>query len=74
LARVVACQDGLLFPDSLIGTDTHTTTVNGVAVLGWSVGTLDAEAVMFGHPVMTRLPRVVGVRLVGQVPKLVRSK
>ena len=57
-ARVVTCKtrDGktLLFPDSLVGTDAHTTLVNGLGVLGWSVGTLEAESVMFGHPVTFR--------------------
>ncbi|CAB4058520.1 ACO [Lepeophtheirus salmonis] len=51
LARVVTCQGGVLFPDSVVGTDTHTTMINGLGVLGWGVGTLDAQAVMFGHPV-----------------------
>lgn len=58
---------GVLFPDSVVGTDNHTTMVNGLGVVGWSVGTVDAEAVMFGHPVLLPvLPRVVGVRLHGR--------
>lgn len=68
LARVVTCQNGLLFPDSLVGTDNHTTMVNGLGVLGWTVGTLDAEAVMFGHPLsMPEIPKVVGVCLQGKL-------
>ena len=74
LARVVTSQDGLLFPDSLVGTDNHTTMVNGLGVLGWSVGTLDAEAVMFGHPLsMPEIPKVVGVRLHGKLKQYATS-
>ena len=55
---MVTCQSlngkPFLFPDSLVGTDAHTTIVNGLGVLGWSVGTLEAESVMFGHPVTFR--------------------
>ena len=55
---MVTCQGHdekqFLFPDSLVGTDAHTTIVNGLGVLGWSVGTLEAESVMFGHPVSFR--------------------
>lgn len=66
LARVVTCQNDVLFPDSVVGTDNHTGMVNGLGVLGWKVGTLEAEAVMFGHPLtLPRLPKVVGVRLTG---------
>ena len=74
LARVVTSQDGLLFPDSLVGTDSHTTMVNGLGVLGWTVGTLDAEAVMFGNPLsMPEIPKVVGVRLHGVLNKYATS-
>lgn len=73
LARVVTTQGGLLFPDSLVGTDTHTTMINGLGVLGWSTGTLEAEAVMFGHPVTMQLPTVIGVELAGVVPPLATS-
>ena len=74
LARIVTCQDGLLFPDSLVGTDTHTTMVNGLGVLGWTVGTLDAEAVMFGHPLsMPEIPKVVGVCLHGKLKQYATS-
>jgi aconitate hydratase len=58
-----------LFPDTLIGTDSHTPMINGLGVLGWGVGGLEAEAVMFGLPVALRLPEVVGVRLTGALPE-----
>ena len=74
LARIVTSQDGLLFPDSLVGTDTHTTMVNGLGVLGWTVGTLDAEAVMFGHPLsLPEIPKVVGVYLHGKLKQYATS-
>ena len=74
LARIVTSQDGLLFPDSLVGTDTHTTMVNGLGVLGWTVGTLDAEAVMFGHPLsMPEIPKVIGVCLHGKLKQYATS-
>ena len=74
LARVVTSQNGLLFPDSLVGTDNHTTMVNGLGVLGWTVGTLDAEAVMFGHPLsMPEIPKIVGVRLHGKLKQYATS-
>ncbi|MYV45658.1 aconitate hydratase AcnA [Streptomyces sp. SID2888] len=69
LATVVSEDpDGTLFPDTVIGTDSHTTMVNGLGVLGWGVGGLEAEALMLGmaHPV--RIPSVVGVRLTGTIP------
>lgn len=56
-------------PDTLIGTDSHTPMVNGIGVLGWGVGGLEAEAVMLGLPVVLRVPEVVGVRLVGELPR-----
>ena len=59
-------QNDVLFPDSVVGTDNHTGMVNGLGVLGWKVGTLDAEAVMFGHPLtLPALPKVLGVKLIG---------
>ena len=71
LATVVTgrMQDGALWavPDTLIGTDSHTPMVNGIGVLGWGVGGLEAESVMLGQPVMMRVPKVVGVRLVGRL-------
>ncbi len=66
LARVVEVRDGTAFPDTLVGTDSHTTMINGLGVLGWGVGGIEAEAVMLGQPVYMLVPRVVGVRLVGE--------
>ncbi|MCG6494381.1 aconitate hydratase [Kitasatospora sp. A2-31] len=68
LARVVFTEDGLVFPDTLVGTDSHTPMVNGLGVLGWGVGGIEAEAAMLGRPVSMPLPRVVGVRLTGALP------
>ena len=58
-----------IYPDTLIGTDSHTPMVNGLGVLGWGVGGLEAEGVMFGMPVMLRVPDVIGVRLTGALPE-----
>ena len=66
LARVVEVRDGTAFPDTLVGTDSHTTMINGLGVLGWGVGGIEAEAVMLGQPVYMLVPRVVGVRLSGR--------
>ncbi|MFV0300430.1 MAG: aconitate hydratase AcnA [Paracoccus sp. (in: a-proteobacteria)] len=63
LSRVVQAGDGWLFPDAMIGTDSHTPMVNGIGVLAWGVGGIEAESVFFGMPVMLRVPDVVGVRL-----------
>ena len=68
LAKVVWERDGVLFPDSLVGTDSHTTMINGLGVLGWGVGGIEAEAVMLGQPVYMLIPEVVGVRLSGRLP------
>jgi aconitate hydratase len=65
LAQGVLAQDGVLFPDTLVGTDSHTTMVNGLGVLGWGVGGIEAEAVMLGQPLYMVLPQVVGFRLYG---------
>ncbi|MFN3420137.1 MAG: aconitate hydratase AcnA [Armatimonadota bacterium] len=59
----------LAFPDTLVGTDSHTTMINGLGVLGWGVGGIEAEAVMLGQPYYIRIPEVVGVRLVGEFPE-----
>ncbi|CAN5609627.1 aconitate hydratase AcnA [soil metagenome] len=69
LARVVDSRDGQAFPDTLVGTDSHTTMVNGLGVLGWGVGGIEAEAAMLGQPVSMLLPQVVGFRLVGELPE-----
>jgi len=65
LAKVVWHKDGTLYPDSLVGTDSHTTMVNGLSVLGWGVGGIEAEAAMLGQPLTMILPEVIGVRLTG---------
>jgi aconitate hydratase len=69
LARVVWERDGVLFPDSLVGTDSHTTMINGLGVVGWGVGGIEAEAVMLGQPMYMLLPEVVGFRLTGKLPE-----
>ncbi|TMK78130.1 MAG: aconitate hydratase, partial [Actinobacteria bacterium] len=65
LATVVADRDGVAFPDTLVGTDSHTTMVNGLGVLGWGVGGIEAEAAMLGQPMALPAPVVVGVRMSG---------
>ncbi len=65
LARVVESRDGLAFPDTVVGTDSHTTMVNGLGVLGWGVGGIEAEAAMLGEPLSMLVPQVVGVKLTG---------
>ncbi|HEX8646917.1 MAG TPA: aconitate hydratase AcnA [Thermoleophilaceae bacterium] len=69
LARVVISRDGQAFPDTLVGTDSHTTMVNGLGVLGWGVGGIEAEAAMLGQPISMLLPQVVGFRLTGELPE-----
>ncbi|MCB1304693.1 MAG: aconitate hydratase AcnA, partial [Leptospiraceae bacterium] len=66
---VVLQRDGVAFPDSLVGTDSHTTMINGLGVLGWGVGGIEAEAVMLGQPMYMLLPQVVGFKLKGQLPE-----
>lgn len=68
LARVVMARNGQAYPDTVVGTDSHTTMVNGLGVLGWGVGGIEAEAAMLGQPVSMLLPRVVGFKLSGQLP------
>ncbi len=67
LARVVFDKDGLLYPDSCFGTDSHTTMVNGIGVLGWGVGGIEAEAAMLGQPSSMLMPEVIGVRVTGKL-------
>ncbi|MDE0235334.1 MAG: aconitate hydratase AcnA [bacterium] len=67
LAGVVWDDGEWLYPDSLVGTDSHTTMINGLGVAGWGVGGIEAEAVMVGQPIFMLLPEVVGVRLVGKL-------
>ena len=68
LARVVMPRDGVAYPDTVVGTDSHTTMVNGLGVLGWGVGGIEAEAAMLGQPVSMLIPRVVGFKLNGSLP------
>src|SRR5256714_8977830 len=69
LARVVESRDGQAFPDTLLGTDSHTTMINGLGVLGWGVGGIEAEAAMLGEAVSMLVPQVVGFRLTGSLPE-----
>src|SRR3954454_23605904 len=69
LARVVFEKDGVAYPDTLVGTDSHTTMINGLGVLGWGVGGIEAEAAMLGQPVSMLIPRVVGFKLSGELPE-----
>ena len=68
LADVVAERDGVLVPDTLVGTDSHTTMINGLGVLGWGVGGIEAEAALLGQPLYQPMPIVVGFRLDGEMP------
>jgi aconitate hydratase A / 2-methylisocitrate dehydratase len=68
LAPVVMPRDGVAYPDTVVGTDSHTTMVNGLGVLGWGVGGIEAEAAMLGQPVSMLIPRVVGFKLNGSLP------
>ncbi|MBX5485485.1 MAG: aconitate hydratase [Mycolicibacterium hassiacum] len=67
LARVTMVRDGVAYPDTCVGTDSHTTMVNGLGVLGWGVGGIEAEAAMLGQPVSMLIPRVVGFKLTGEI-------
>jgi len=69
LARVVFDDEGTLYPDTLVGTDSHTTMINGLGVLGWGVGGIEAEAAMLGQPMSMLVPRVVGFKLGGALPE-----
>ena len=67
LARVIMDQGGVAYPDTLVGTDSHTTMVNGLGVVGWGVGGIEAEAAMLGQPISMLIPPVLGFRLNGQM-------
>ncbi|MGX7728435.1 aconitate hydratase AcnA [Rhodococcus sp. 2H158] len=67
LARTVMVRNGQAYPDTCVGTDSHTTMVNGLGVLGWGVGGIEAEAAMLGQPVSMLIPRVVGFKLTGEI-------
>lgn len=69
LARVVFNRDNMLYPDSVVGTDSHTTMINGLGVTGWGVGGIEAEAVMLGQTISMVLPQVVGFHLHGALPQ-----
>ena len=69
LAKVVLTRDGVAFPDTLVGTDAHTTMINGLGVVGWGVGGIEAEAVMLGQPIYMLTPGVVGFKLSNQLPE-----
>jgi aconitate hydratase len=68
LARVIMTRDNAAYPDTCLGTDSHTTMQNGLGVLGWGVGGIEAEAAMLGQPVSMLIPKVVGFRLTGELP------
>jgi aconitate hydratase len=68
LARVVMNTDGVAYPDTCVGTDSHTTMQNGLGILGWGVGGIEAEAAMLGQPISMLIPKVVGFRLSGALP------
>lgn len=67
LATGVTCKDGVCYPDTLVGTDSHTTMINGIGVVGWGVGGIEAEAAMLGQPVHILTPDVIGVHLTGSL-------
>ena len=69
LARVVDDRNGVAFPDTLVGTDSHTTMINGLGVLGWGVGGIEAEAAMLGEAISMLVPQVVGFKLMGALPE-----
>lgn len=68
LARGIIKRDGWLFPDTLVGTDSHTPMVNGIGVIGWGVGGIEAEAAMLGQPIFFTCPEVIGLKLTGRIP------
>lgn len=70
LSDVVIEKEGMLYPDSMFGTDSHTTMINGIGVLGWGVGGIEAEAAMLGEASFFPVPEVIGVRLTGKLPKI----
>jgi len=69
LAKGVVEREGWLFPDTLVGTDSHTPMVNGIGVVGWGVGGIEAEAAMLGQPIFFTCPQVVGLKLTGKIPE-----
>ncbi|XP_066996456.1 cytoplasmic aconitate hydratase [Anabrus simplex] len=73
LARVVFNEDGMLYPDSVVGTDSHTTMINGLGILGWGVGGIEAEAVMLGQAISMLLPKVIGYKITGRLSQYATS-
>src|SRR5690554_1106221 len=69
LAKGIISRDGWLFPDTLVGTDSHTPMVNGIGVVGWGVGGIEAEAAMLGQPIFFTCPEVIGLKLIGKIPE-----
>ncbi len=69
LARVVCNDNGVVYPDTLVGTDSHTTMVNSLSVLGWGVGGIEAESVMLDQPISMVIPEVIGFKLIGKLPE-----
>lgn len=69
IASVVTEKEGVLYPDTLVGTDSHTTMINGLGVVGWGVGGIEAEAAMLGQPVSIQTPEVIGVHIDGVMPE-----
>jgi aconitate hydratase len=69
LAKVVWVTDGVAMPDTVLGTDSHTTMINGLGVVGWGVGGIEAEAVMLGQPLFMLMPEVIGFRMTGRLPE-----
>ena len=67
IATVVQFRNGVCFPDTLVGTDSHTTMINGIGVMGWGVGGIEAESVMLGQPIYMLIPEVIGFRLSGEL-------
>ncbi|MED6339943.1 MAG: aconitate hydratase AcnA [SAR324 cluster bacterium] len=68
-ASVVQSRSGVCFPDTVVGTDSHTTMINGLGVMGWGVGGIEAESVMLGQPIYMLIPEVIGFRLHGKMPE-----
>lgn len=73
LAHCVFNKNNVLYPDSLVGTDSHTTMINGLGILGWGVGGIEAEATMLGLPISMTLPEVIGINVVGKLPNYLLS-
>ena len=68
IAQVVQLRDGFMFPDTCVGTDSHTTMINGIGVIGWGVGGIEAESVMLGQPLYMKIPEVIGFKFCGELP------